>query len=103
MHSISPGEIQPYPYPPTPTTPPYPHPSTWRSPQVRVEACTSVWINSIYPGEITTQMAPWEIALLKSAGHAAVMFNGMKVRIGVGVGVGGSGPGSAMRPSCSTA
>lgn len=48
---------------------------------VRVEASTSEYMNSIYPGEITSQMAPAERALLVAAGHSGHMFNGMKARI----------------------
>jgi len=48
---------------------------------VRVERSTSAWANSIYPGEITSQMAPDEIALLRAAGHVGLMFNAMKARI----------------------
>ena len=48
---------------------------------VRVEASTSAWMNSIYPGEITQHMAPYEVELLRSVGHTGRMFNAMKNRI----------------------
>ena len=48
---------------------------------VRVESCTSKHINSLYPGELTTRMAPHELELLRSAGHSARMFNAMKARV----------------------
>ena len=48
---------------------------------VRVESCTSPYINSIYPGDITAAMAPYELSLLAEAGHTAVMFNAMKARV----------------------
>ena len=48
---------------------------------VRIETCTSDWINSIYPGDITPTMAPQEINLLRASGHTAVMFNAAKARI----------------------
>lgn len=48
---------------------------------VRIEQCTSAWINSIYPGDITEQMAPKDRELLRAAGHVGTMFNGMKARI----------------------
>ena len=60
----------------------------WLSPEVaeaftivRVERCTSAWINSVYPGEISAQMSPEERALLAAAGHNTRMFNAAKNRI----------------------
>jgi hypothetical protein len=48
---------------------------------VRVEQSSSAYINSIYPGEVTSQIAPEELSLLADAGHSAHMFNAMKARI----------------------
>ena len=48
---------------------------------VRVEQSSSAYINSIYPGEVTSQIAPGELSLLADAGHSAHMFNAMKARI----------------------
>lgn len=48
---------------------------------VRVEAVTSEWINSIYPGELTLSISPEERALLSRANHTARMFNAMKARV----------------------
>ena len=48
---------------------------------VRIEACTSGYINSIYPNEITSQMSPTELETLRLAGHKGRMFNAAKARI----------------------
>ena len=48
---------------------------------VRVEKCSSEWINTIYPGDLTMTMSPDERALLASVNHTARMFNPMKLRV----------------------
>lgn len=55
------------------------HPSAFAT--IRVEASTSEWINTIYPGEITQTMAGYEVELLRSVNHTGRMFNAMKNRI----------------------
>ena len=48
---------------------------------VRVEGCSSSWINSLYPADISAHISPREVALLRAVGHSGRMFNSGKTRV----------------------
>lgn len=48
---------------------------------VRVEACTSQYINALYPSEITSELSPRLRAMLASAGHIGRQFNPRASRV----------------------
>ena len=48
---------------------------------VRVEHCSSPWINALYPADISAHLSPREVALLTSVGQSGRMFNGGKTRV----------------------